>query len=197
MKKFLSLFLPIIALIFSSCTPASSNDTYFIHAAAFEKESDEYTIYALFEKAEETEENFFTAASSGKSIEEATNKLKNEYKDCYFATATVYLISDNAEKSLIFNLAKEICGGNIYPSKSNIICIKQTNTHDFIESIRNEDDLKKVLALFENHPVNAVRFFSRYFSGKRVSLPALKLDGNKKPISWGSGIFRDNTRSKK
>ena len=176
MKKANLMILMSICLILTCCTSNTGIDTYFIHAAAFDKKGNEYTVTALCEKAGEKEVNYFTATASGKSTEDAAKKLQSRYRDCYFATSDVYIIKDNADEKLIYNLAKEICGGNIYSSKSSIICVTDANLYAFMESIENEDDLKQLRKIYEKRKVNAVKFFSEFISGSEIFLPALTLD---------------------
>lgn len=177
-----TILLVLFALLFiflTSCSIHDYSDTYFIHAVGFEKTDDKYKIHAVCEKLQEKEDDYFVVTKDGDSIIEATNKLMNDYRDCYFATAELYFIQSDSDSDLINHLAEEICDSNIYPSKSFILGTKG-NLRYFLTRIKSKDDLKEISKLTEKKKTNAVKYFAHFMSGKDINLIQLSINNNGK-----------------
>jgi len=179
-KTIITLISSFLLCIFFAGCSTSNNETYFVHGIGFDKENDEYIIYAILEKAGNGKDNYFTATQKGKSIENAAKSITHKYNDCYFATSEFYFIKENASDELISDIAKEICDSNIYPSKSKIACIVDYDFEKLLSSVKSENDIKKIAKLTENSQTNAVRFFSMFTSDKKVSIPSLKIGSDEK-----------------
>ena len=178
MKRLFCVLILLHGIFLLSSCAKNNSDTYFIHACAFEKNGDIYTVYAVSEKHGEKDSEYKLISESGKSIDKATKKLKREYADCYFATSEIYFISDNSY-NILHEIAKEICASNTYPSKSAVIFIEE-NAKDFLSKIKSEDDMKHILKLTRKKSTNAVKLFSRHLGGKAVMLPSMKSSGTRK-----------------
>ena len=174
MKKLIILLLVTVStILFCSCSSNEASDTYFIHAMGFKKENDEYTLFSVCEKFEKDNSEYFLINHRGKDIEGTLDKMRKEYKDCYFATIKYYFISSETDKSLISAMAKEICDSNHLPSK-NIICMISGNSiEDFMGQIKNSDDTKKIQKALDGKSINTVNFFSHYTSGKNLKTTVL------------------------
>ncbi len=168
-----------ICIILAGCS-TSDNETYFVHGIGFDKENDEYIIYAILEMAGNNKDGYFTISEKAKNIENATKAITDKYNDCYFATSEFYFIKENASDELISKIAKEICDSNIYPSKSKVIAVSDYDLKEFMESVNDEDDIRKISKLTVKSQANAVRFFSMFTSNKKVSIPSLKIGSDGK-----------------
>ena len=93
-NKIISIFFILIScLLISSCTSTQNQDTYFIHAVGFDFDGLNFTVHAVCEKQGEKKSDYFVISQSEKTINKATKKLTDKYKECYFATAQLYLLS--------------------------------------------------------------------------------------------------------
>lgn len=168
MKKMILTVVTLLPILIS-CS-SSSNDTFFIHAVSFSENDGLYTVNAICEKLSGEKNEYFTVSQSGKSIELATKALMENNKDCYFATCRLYIIGNDCSKDFIPHLAHSLCDSNIYPTKASIICTDRNNLISFLKS---SESFKEIDKITEKEKVNAVRFFSRYTSGKKTKLTCI------------------------
>lgn len=175
-KHIIFLAATVLTFLFCSCSSKEENDTYFIHALGFDKENGEYILISVCEKQEKDQKEYFTIKQSGKSIAEALDKTRDEYKDCYFATAGFYFISSECDEALINEAAKEICDSNILPSKSDIYLISGQSVEAFMNQIKSRDDTKSIRKEAGGNSVNAVSFFAKYTSGIGFNATTLSFD---------------------
>lgn len=178
--KSITKIIPVIILSFilSSCSAHDYRETYFIHVVGFETTDNEFSVHAVCEKLDKKDNGYFLVTRKGNSIKEATKKLMNDYRDCYFATAEIYVIPENHEKSLLTKLASEICDSNIYPTKSHIVRAKGS-MKSLLDKIKSEKDLKVINRFSEKNKTNAVKFFSYYMSQKSIEPLLLYINENK------------------
>lgn len=185
MKKIIiQLLIITTVLILCSCSDKNTNETYFIHAVGFEysKDNNKYTVNAVCETLKQGSTDYFLISADDKSPEKAVNKLMKKYRDCYFATAKLYVISNQTDEKAILAISKEICDSNILPSKSSVIGTTDKPQKDFLKVIKNNDDLSRIMSITEKEETNCISLFSRITSGQTVILATFKQDGDEKIV---------------
>lgn len=193
----------LICLFLVSCSRNHNEDVYFIHAVGFEGEQNDISIHALIEKQsgdgkqEEKGADYFVATVKGQNIKQATKKLSSKYKDCYYATSEFYVISESASPLLLEHMARELSESNVFPSKSKIICAKERGVSEFLEAVKNEEDLKKLKKLSDKQKTNIIKFLTQFTSGHSASLPSLSIDSEGKLSSREPAYFKLSQESTK
>lgn len=172
MKKALTILILLLIPIFCSCTN-KEKETFFVHAIGFEGSDDGVKITAVLENLSKNKKDFFTAESSGSSINKAAEKLSEKYRDCYFATCDLYFLDFNAKSSTVETIAKDICDSNIFPTTNTILCIKDTSLKGFLDEIKSGEDTKQIKEKVSKNKVNTAAFFAHFYSGKSTSLDTL------------------------
>lgn len=177
-KALILLFSLIIIYTLSSCNSTSQKDTYFIHAAGFEDGKNGITVTFLLEKHGKDNE-YFASAYSATSIRDAAQKVKSEYKECYFATCDLYFIASSISHDTICTIAKSICDSNIYPTTGDILCVSSDSVQSFMKGIKNEQFIKTIKSDSEKSKVNIVSFLADYYSGKPVTTDSFSIKDEK------------------
>ena len=183
MKKL--IFTLILPLLFLNSCATSSSDTFFIHAVYFRQEDSRFSVSAVCEKLSGKDESFHIISEMGESIDEATKKLMNNNKDCYFATCRYYLIDKDASHGLLSHLSRVLCDSNIYPTKADFICVEGD---EVIGAIKDGDSINSIEKITQESNTNTVKFLSRYTSGKKTTLYCIGIK-DKDFVITGTKLF--------
>lgn len=169
--------LPIIAVILSllflsSCADNDNTETYFIHAVSFsQKGQNQIEISAICEKS--GDEKCFVISESGKTPDDAAEKLSKEYKDCYFATCKVYFFEKDTNTVFLKDIAHKICESNIFPTKSHVIIITGTSPEKLLNTVKSKQQLTDLIKSAKGKEKNVVHFLSAITLGKNIDAPTV------------------------
>lgn len=185
------------SLLLTSCSANHSKDVYFIHAASFVRENDGIAIYAAAQKTDKNDEGkYFVASSDGKTVKDAVKKLSDKYSECYFATNEILIFKkdDISDEEFLDGLSY-ICENPFVPCVSRVAITEREDVTKIIESIENEDDLKKLLKETEKSKLAFVSFLGTALSESQTEkVPVLSVgkDGKVKAddtITVGKGLL--------
>ena len=157
------------------CVATQQKKTYFVHSAGFETKGKDIRLTVLLEEHGKQKDDFFTKSFTSSSITAAAKELMTDYKDCYFATCDLYLISIDVKQNTISSIAKEICDSNIFPTTGNIICTAGGDLQGILASLKNSDKISQLKSNIKDS-INVVRFFAAFSSGTAVSADAFKME---------------------
>lgn len=181
--------LVFFCVLLCSCTSNYAKDVHFIHAVCFDKNTSDgtYQILAVLEKQSSSDDgsnknkDFFTVDQSGKSFDEVLDKLTKKYTSSYYASNTLYFLPESIQEEALNDMAVFLSQSNILPSKADAVFISDTSPFDFLNTIKNQQDIKKILKLIHSKKTNIIHFLSsRKNQNVTDKIPHLTLDENKK-----------------
>lgn len=191
-RIFTAVILVTLCAFLCSCTSNYAKDVHFIHAVCFDKNTSDntYQILAVFEKqsadgeSSKEQKEYFVDTQKGKSFEEILDKLTKKYTGSYYASNTLYFLPESTDSQTINEVAVFLSQSNILPSKAEAVFITNTTASDFLDTIKNQQDIKKILKLTHNKKTNIINFLAN-FDNKGVTdkIPRLTLTNNKKNIT--------------
>ena len=181
-KKLTVISFCIFSVLFmSSCSANHTKDVYFIHAVSIVPKDDGIYFYAVAQKqSKKQDEKYFVASGYGKNLKEATEKMSDKYSECYFATNEIYILPSYIDKDFFKELV-HICENPFLPSSSRVVLSEEDDTKELLESIENEDELKKLLKETSEHNVSFTHFLGCSMSDtKQTELCVIRSDSDGK-----------------
>ncbi len=188
-RRFILPALLAFLFLIPGCTAKEENETYFIHCAAFERDGEDVRATLLLEQLSGEKSKYFVAEQRADTLGKLSEKIKDRYKESYFATCRAYFLTEKSDKEFIEKLSKELCNGNDFPITADIFFIKDKEPRYFLSSMEDGKDLKSFMSLFSEKKLNVIRFFACYFSEKDISVPALRLSDDGKFEKDGKAVF--------
>lgn len=167
------------SLLLTCCSANHSKDVYFIHAASFVRENDGITLYAAAQKTDKNDDGkYFVAVSDGKNVKDTVKKLSDKYSECYFSTNEILIFQkDDISDTEFLTELSYICENPFVPCVSRVAVTEKDDMTKIIESIENEDDLKKLLKKTEKTKLAFVSFLGTALSESRTEkVPVLSID---------------------
>ncbi len=188
-RRFILPALLFFIFFISGCAAKEENETYFIHCACFERDGEDVKATILFEQLSGKKSNYFATVQKAGTLGKLSEKIKDKYKESYFATCRFYFLTEKLDNEFIEKLAKELCNGNDFPITADVFFIKEKEPKAFLSSMEDGKDLKSLMSLFTGSELNVIRFFACFFSEKDISVPALHLSDEGKAEKDGKVVF--------